>query len=208
MLARLRRVGDLAIRGIDDQRRSGLKLPLWQPEGVVVASARTDRLKLLRPAGRGPEDLSEERRVARVLTQLLSAGLQCRELLGSQLGLFLEALRPLERCGTVVGPDAREVGMPLGRPGNGPLLGGLSVRVSGASVIKCCYAATGIYMTAAAALLRESASVSTPHSHGTRRRRDTKMSRRVSRRVARPACIAGVRVSRPNFSAPWGRTKL
>ena len=27
--------------------------------------------------------------------------------------------------------------------------------LSGASVIKCCYAATGMYMTAAAAILRE-----------------------------------------------------
>ena len=78
----------------------------------------------------------------------------------------------------------------------------------GASVIKCCYAATGMYMTAAAAILRELASVSTSLSDETRLRRDTKMSRRVSRRVASPACIAGVRVSRPNFSAPWGRTKL
>ena len=30
----------------------------------------------------------------------------------------------------------------------------------------------------------------------------------VSRRVASPACIAGVRVSRPNFRALCGRTKL
>ena len=73
---------------------------------------------------------------------------------------------------------------------------------NGASVIKCCYAATGMYMTAAATVLRESANVSTSLSHRATRRGDTKMSRRVSRRVARPACIAGVRVSRPNFSAP------
>ena len=68
--------------------------------------------------------------------------------------------------------------------------------LEGASVIKCCYAATGMYMTAAAAILRELASVSTSLSDETRLRRDTKMSRRVSRRVASPACIAGVRVSR------------
>ena len=78
----------------------------------------------------------------------------------------------------------------------------------GASGIKCCYAATGMYMTAAAAVLRASANASTSLSHNTTHRRDSKMSRRVSRRVARPACIAGVRVSRPNFSAPCGRTKL
>ena len=35
-----------------------------------------------------------------------------------------------------------------------------------------------------------------------------KMSRKVSRRVVRPACIAGVRISRPNFRAPCDRTKL
>ena len=35
-----------------------------------------------------------------------------------------------------------------------------------------------------------------------------KMSRKVSRRVVRPACMAGVRISRPNFRAPCGRTKL
>ena len=96
----------------------------------------------------------------------------------------------------------------------GPMVGELSgcrtlqAQPIGASVIKCCYAATGMYMTAAAAILRELASVSTSLSDDTRLRRDTKMSRRVSRRVASPACIAGVRVSRPHFSAPWGRTKL
>ena len=80
--------------------------------------------------------------------------------------------------------------------------------MEGASVIKCCYAATGMYMTAAAAVLRESANTRTSLSHLATRRRDTKMSRRVSRRVASPACIAGVRVSCPNFNAPCGRTKL
>ena len=54
----------------------------------------------------------------------------------------------------------------------------------GASVIKCCYAATGMYMMAADAVLRESANASTSLSHETTRRRNTKMSRRVSRRVA------------------------
>ncbi len=67
-----------------------------------------------------------------------------------------------------------------------------------------------MYMTAAAAVLRESANVNTSLSHLATCRKDMnmKMSRRVSRRVARPACIAGVRVSRPNFNAPCGRTKL
>ena len=34
-----------------------------------------------------------------------------------------------------------------------------------------------------------------------------KMSLNVSRFVASPACMAGVRISRPNLSAPCGRTK-
>ena len=38
--------------------------------------------------------------------------------------------------------------------------------------------------------------------------RHTNTSRKVSRRVASPACIAGVRVSRPNFRALCRRTKL
>ena len=36
----------------------------------------------------------------------------------------------------------------------------------------------------------------------------TKISLSVSRRVVSPACIAGVLVSRPNFNALCGRTKL
>ena len=36
----------------------------------------------------------------------------------------------------------------------------------------------------------------------------TKISLRASRLATSPACIAGVRVSRPNFRAPCGRTKL
>ena len=52
--------------------------------------------------------------------------------------------------------------------------------MTGASVIKCCYAATGMYMMAADAVLRESANASTSLNHETTRRRNTKMSRRVS----------------------------
>ena len=36
----------------------------------------------------------------------------------------------------------------------------------------------------------------------------TKISLSVRRRLASPACIAGVRISGPNFRAPCGRTKL
>ena len=39
-------------------------------------------------------------------------------------------------------------------------------------------------------------------------RAHTKISLSVTRRVASPACIAGVRISRPNFRAPWGLAKL
>ena len=81
-------------------------------------------------------------------------------------------------------------------------------KTGGASAIKCCYAATGIGMTAAAAALCELANTSTSLGDEIGLRGDVKMSRMVSRRVASPACIAGVRVSRPNFSARCGRTKL
>ena len=57
-----------------------------------------------------------------------------------------------------------------------------------------------------------SSRLGTTHVIAMRTNRDggghTNTSRNVSRRVASPACIAGVRVSRPNFSAPCGRTKL
>ena len=39
-------------------------------------------------------------------------------------------------------------------------------------------------------------------------RAHTKTSLSVRRRLTSPACIAGVRISRPNFRAPCGRTKL
>ena len=84
----------------------------------------------------------------------------------------------------------------------------LLLPMNGASAIKCCYAATGIGMTAAAAALCELANTSTSLGDEIGLRGDVKMSRMVSRRVASPACIAGVRVSRPNFSARCGRTKL
>ena len=39
-------------------------------------------------------------------------------------------------------------------------------------------------------------------------RAHTKISLSVRRRLVSPACIAGVRVSRPNFRAPCGLAKL
>ena len=92
--------------------------------------------------------------------------------------------RPGETAAVRLSPDnytAHSTSSPL-RPGielvHGP--------VSGASIINYCYAATGMYMTAAAAVLRESANTRTSRSHKTTRRTDTKMSRRVSRRLAIP----------------------
>ena len=78
----------------------------------------------------------------------------------------------------------------------------------GASAIKCCYAAagsgTGAEETGLRALLSTKTSIRDHKGIVVAK----KMSRKVSRRVVRPACIAGVRISRPNFRAPCGRTKL
>ena len=78
----------------------------------------------------------------------------------------------------------------------------------GASAIKCCYAAagsgTGVEETGLRALVSRKTSIRNHKGIVVAK----KMSRKVSRRVVRPACIAGVRISRPNFRAPCGRTKL
>ena len=78
----------------------------------------------------------------------------------------------------------------------------------GASAIKCCYAAagsgTGAEETGLRALVSRKTSIRAHKGIVVAK----KMSRKVSRRVVRPACIAGVRISRPNFRAPCGRTKL
>ena len=80
--------------------------------------------------------------------------------------------------------------------------------IKGASAIKCCYAAAGSGTGAEETGLR--APVSRKTSIGDHKGIVVakKMSRKVSRRVVRPACIAGVRISRPNFRAPYGRAKL
>ena len=79
----------------------------------------------------------------------------------------------------------------------------------GASAIKCYYAARGISTTAVAGLrvpanAIASGSINIDRDVGVH----TKISLSVSRRVVSPACIAGVLVSRPNFNALCGRTKL
>ena len=78
----------------------------------------------------------------------------------------------------------------------------------GASAIKCCYAAAGSGTGAEETGLRAPVSRKTSIRDHKGIVVAKKMSRKVSRRVVRPACIAGVRISRPNFRAPCGRTKL
>ena len=72
----------------------------------------------------------------------------------------------------------------------------------GASASKYCYAAagslTGAEETGLRALLSRKTSIRNQKGIVVAK----KMSRKVSRRVVRPACIAGVRISRPNFRAP------
>ncbi len=63
-------------------------------------------------------------------------------------------------------------------------------------------------MTVAVADLCESANTRASLCNKTGIRVDAKMSLIVSHFRASPACIARVRVSRPNFRAPCGRTKL
>ena len=74
----------------------------------------------------------------------------------------------------------------------------------GASAIKCCYAAAGSGTGAEETGLRAPVSRKTSIRDHKRIVVAKKMSRKVSRRVVRPACMAGVRISRPNFRAPCG----
>ena len=99
--------------------------------------------------------------------------------------------------------DAGLSGGTLERPGLQRLLADIDAGlVDGASAIKCCYAAAGSGTGA------EETGLRAPVSRKTSIRAHKgivvakKMSRKVSRRVVRPACIAGVRISRPNFRAP------
>ena len=80
--------------------------------------------------------------------------------------------------------------------------------VMGAYAIKCCYAAAGSGTGAEETGLRAPVSRKTSIRDHKGIVVAKKMSRKVSRRVVRPACMAGVRISRPNFRAPCGRTKL
>ncbi len=79
---------------------------------------------------------------------------------------------------------------------------------TGASAIKCCYAAAGSGTGAGETgfRIRVSRKTSTRDHKGIVVAK--KMSRNESRLVVSPACMAGVRISRPNFSALCGLTKL
>ena len=109
---------------------------------------------------------------------------------------------------------------PRGRDGTGLCLavcleitlacnpGEINPVLCGASATKCCYAAAGSGTGAEETGLRAPVSRKTSIRDHKGIVVAKKMSRKVSRRMVRPACIAGVRISRPNFRAPCGRTKL
>ncbi len=63
-------------------------------------------------------------------------------------------------------------------------------------------------MTVSVSGLRESANTSATVHDNKGSSIAAKIPLNVSRRVVSPACIAGVRMSRPNLSALCGRTKL
>ena len=74
--------------------------------------------------------------------------------------------------------------------------------------MKCCYAARGNRVIVAISDLGDGvhSNASLPANKGVRI--DAKIFLNISRRVVSPACIAGVRISRPNFRGPCGRMKL
>ena len=78
---------------------------------------------------------------------------------------------------------------------------------AGASVINCCHAAQGSAISAESDVAEQTKTITiSPDARKTIPA--VKISRSVSRLLVNPACIAGVRTSRPNFSARCGLTKL
>ena len=71
----------------------------------------------------------------------------------------------------------------------------------GASVIECCYAASCTRLSLTMTQIVQRVSTDLTFSHASKRIVDEKISLNVSRRFVRPACMAGVLTSRPNFSA-------
>ena len=78
----------------------------------------------------------------------------------------------------------------------------------GASVIECCYAASCTRLSSTMTQIVLRASTDVTFCHASKRIVDEKISLNVSRRFVRPACMAGVLTSLPNFSARCGLTKL
>ncbi len=78
----------------------------------------------------------------------------------------------------------------------------------GASAIKCCYAARGIRATGGRIDVAELPNTKAIALCDKRVGDDVKSALNVSLRWVSPACMAGVRISRPNFKALCGRTKL
>lgn len=72
---------------------------------------------------------------------------------------------------------------------------------AGASVIQCCYAATGSLELSAFTNKVDSENRNVTFRNGKKCDFKEKISLNVSRLVTNPACIAGVRISGPNFSA-------
>ena len=70
----------------------------------------------------------------------------------------------------------------------------------GASSTKCCYAAKGIRLGVTLTDLLNLVNRKTRFSDAQKTIADEKISLNVSRRLARPACIAGVLISDPNLS--------
>ena len=74
-------------------------------------------------------------------------------------------------------------------------------RLDGASAIQCCYAAIGRRLSATLADIIESKNKSLIFCSAKKLIVEEKISLNVRRLVVKPACIAGVRTARPNFSA-------
>ena len=77
----------------------------------------------------------------------------------------------------------------------------LRIKISGASVINCCYAARGIGVSSTIGENVDWPKANMTVTDAKKAIADEKISLNVSRRVASPARIAGVLTSHPNFSA-------
>ena len=76
--------------------------------------------------------------------------------------------------------------------------------LEGSSVIKCCYTAISRSLILLNSTVTSMKTITKRILSGTA----TNTSLKLSRLETNPACIAGVLISRPNFSALWGLMKL